>query len=368
MILTSANNPNACTTLAVLVWLCHMDSSTPTASNCLTSAMTSSSPDDSQPLVLPVDDPDAPRVDLRLFSDVTISTPPPPKVLDLCATPSFTKPFSILYSLFRSNELSKRAFHLTTVCIDKNPSNPTVWVYRRKLVDTPEIEQPWQTELAFTASILKSSRKNYQVWEYRRHCIINTETYNVEFEFIDVALAEDAKNYHAWAHRAWLLRQLQQLNRLNSSVVSEQFSAMEWYIRSDVRNNSAWNFRSFLLQTISDSPDHAVTPQSEVDFACDMAALAPRNESPWNYLITLFRQYHVDIFRPLSYANESLSIDAGCIAARRFLVLVGPRQTVEEARKLQEHCTLLANGIDPIRKKYWLMKRQAIESKFCSNL
>lgn len=143
---------------------------------------------------------------------------------------------------------------------------------------------------------------------------------------------------------------------------------MEWYIRSDVRNNSAWNFRFFLLQTISDSFDHGVTPQSEVDFASDMAALAPRNESPWNYLITLFRKYLVDISRPLSYANDCLSIDAGCIAARRFLVLVGPRETVEEARKLQEHCNLLANGIDPIRNKYWLMKREAIESKFCSNL
>ena len=50
--------------------------------------------------------------------------------------------------------------------------------------------------------------KNYQIWHHRR-CIaemlgekLDTDK---EMDFLDSIFASDAKNYHAWSYRLWLV-------------------------------------------------------------------------------------------------------------------------------------------------------------------
>lgn len=282
---------------------------------------------------------------LEEYADVQRVPISPPEILSLSPTAKFTEIFGLLYAMNEAEEFTQRAHRLTTETIKLNATNPTAWMYRRRIARALSTTRPsiWQSELAFTALLLRNSRKNYQAWEYRRHCVEQADSFQSESQFVDVVLELDPKNYHAWAHRTWLV---------HHGILHGQLECSAWYIQSDVRNNSAWNFRWLVTSKVG--------RELEVDFACKMISLAPRNESPWNYLIALSRQ-GLDVSRARSQASHCLVNDAGCIPARRFLILTA---SDEHAEEIFEHCTLLAGGIDTIRKNYWLMKRQEAVNAF----
>lgn len=50
----------------------------------------------------------------------------------------------------------------------------------------------------------------------------------------------DAKNYHVWSYRQWLVRRFELWDQ-------GELEATEKLIDEDVRNNSAWNHRFFLV-------------------------------------------------------------------------------------------------------------------------
>ena len=50
----------------------------------------------------------------------------------------------------------------------------------------------------------------------------------------------DAKNYHVWSYRQWLVRKFNLWD-------DGELEATEKLIDEDVRNNSAWNHRFFLV-------------------------------------------------------------------------------------------------------------------------
>lgn len=281
-------------------------------------------------------------LDALSLSDVPYTVIPQSEVLDLGAPTKFSHVFSLLYTLEAQDELSPRALHLTSEALKLNASNPTTWMYRRRVVKALSCDQPtiWDVELAFTAITIKDSRKNYQAWEHRRYCVETTGKLETEPEFVDVILQLDAKNYHAWAHRAWVVRR---------GFIQGELDVTDWYIQSDVRNNSAWNHRWLVVK--------ATGMEGEVTYACKMAAKAPRNESVWNYLLALSRA-QCDMSQAQCFAKNCLAVDAACTPARRFLVLTSGR---DDAKDVLEHTRLLA-GDDRIRNRYWIMQNKAAQS------
>lgn len=57
------------------------------------------------------------------------------------------------------------------------------------------------------------------------------------------ALADDAKNYHAWAHRQVVVA------AAGDWQAERQY--LEKLLQEDVRNNSAWNQRAFVIRVSS---------------------------------------------------------------------------------------------------------------------
>lgn len=282
---------------------------------------------------------------LEEFADVPYTLMNDGKILSLQPPEEFRHVFSLLYALNERDEMSSRALKLTARAIKLNESNPSAWMYRHRLVKALSTENAsiWETELGFTATILQTSRKNYQVWQHRRYCLQQTGALKQETDFIDVMLDQDAKNYHAWSHRVWLVR---------NGIVEGELDSTAYYIQADVRNNSAWNHR-WVVSGI-------VGRENEVQFACDMVSLAPRNESAWNYLCALTKA-GLDTTQARKLAESTLKIDAGCIPARRFLVLTASN---EQASEVATHCELLAGGIDSIRQKYWNMQKEQAQNVF----
>lgn len=61
-----------------------------------------------------------------------------------------------------------------------------------------------------------------------------------EADFISQMFELDAKNYHVWSYRQWLVRRFGLWDQ-------GELEATDKLIEEDVRNNSAWNHRFFLI-------------------------------------------------------------------------------------------------------------------------
>ena len=60
----------------------------------------------------------------------------------------------------------------------------------------------------------------------------------------------DAKNYHAWQYRQWLLRRF--------DLWEKELQYVDDLIRYDLRNNSAWNQRYYVVSSTTDFPDEVI--------------------------------------------------------------------------------------------------------------
>ena len=196
-------------------------------------------------------------------------------------------------------EYSPRCLRLTEHVISMNPAHYTVWLYRFSIIKMLDLPVP--EEIAWVNEVALQHLKNYQIWHHRHQLIdhyfpqISDSPDKVaalarsETEFLRIMLAEDTKNYHVWSYRQYLARRLH-------NFTPAELAATEAFIDADVRNNSAWSHRFFLVfsdpetttpTSHSTERDPAVPPaivDRELAYARAKIALAPQNQSPWNYL------------------------------------------------------------------------------------
>ncbi|KAK6612347.1 prenyltransferase alpha subunit [Botrytis cinerea] len=165
-------------------------------------------------------------------------------------TDEYAEAMGYLRAVMASKEYSPRVLELTEHIITLNAAHYTVWLYR-----------------ATTLFALSSSVAD-------------------ELAFM---FDEDAKNYHVWSYRQYLVLKLDMFNEA-------ELKSVEDLIRRDVRNNSAWSYRFFLV--FSDPKystkglkanefDEKIPKEivdREIEYAKSATYEAPQNQSSWNYL------------------------------------------------------------------------------------
>ncbi|WFD20154.1 galactose-6-sulfurylase [Malassezia caprae] len=103
-----------------------------------------------------------------------------------------------------------------------------------------------------------------------------------EMKFIEVTLDVDAKNYHTWAYRQWVLSYFGGMGENEHSMSSpgaSQFPQLwdtelaytDMMIRRDIRKDCL-------------GPSMENVREAEIDYALEIVELAPNNASAWNYL------------------------------------------------------------------------------------
>ena len=153
-------------------------------------------------------------------------------------TISYPKSFIIAYDYMRGiwkcKEYSQRTLDLTTICLQLNPANYTVWHYRRQILKNLELDtskESIEIDLMLASKLGGTNPKNYQIWYHRRNLLENIcgsgggvaknnnggddnqqqhddlFKYFVtkELDYIADVLKEDGKNYHAWSYRQWII-------------------------------------------------------------------------------------------------------------------------------------------------------------------
>ncbi|KAF9162075.1 CAAX geranylgeranyltransferase alpha subunit [Mortierella sp. AD011] len=295
---------------------------------------------------------------------------------------AYTKDYSTTMDYFRaicrSEEQSERALELTKIVIEMCPSHYTVWHCRQRLLKA--LNKDLTDELEWIKWMSSENPKSYQIWHHRQVLVdhisavllpassATSETASslitaptipyhelsesqqkaardmvkVELDFIATALEEDSKNYHAWSYRQWVLTHFGQ-----GPWWEEELSYIDGLLEIDVRNNSAWNQRFYIVsagpqgfteeivQREIEILHRAKHPLSEVKEFCEgLVSRVQANLSPFLHSTLL------DI-----YEQEAKE-----------------QKKAESLSKAKSEAALLAEKIDPIRKKYWDWKKTQLDS------
>lgn len=220
-----------------------------------------------------------------------------------------------------------------------------------------------------------------------------------EVEFINKMFEQDAKNYHVWSYRQWLVRRFSlwddKPSTTSSSTKSKtptqsseqaengesasgpegagaaqgELTEIERLLDLDVRNNSAWNHRFFLINGRDEQdPRKSSTEQNtrlrsdpatlsrEIAFAKSAIRKAPQNQSPWNYLRGTLTRAGEPLSSIRGFAEEFASLDEeDKVRSSHALEVVAEVLAAEKGQKEKagKAYDLLAIKFDPIRANYW---------------
>ncbi|KAM7253080.1 hypothetical protein ACFE04_008898 [Oxalis oulophora] len=245
----------------------------------------------------------------------------PNPVVPIAYKPDFAETMDYFRAVYHADERSPRALLLTKEAIHMNPGNYTVWHFRRQILET--LGEDLYKELDFVGQVAKTNSKNYQIcmnvlvwgetdpglvntqfivlgntsrkqrkysfgiiadsWHHRRWLAekLGSDVAINELKFTQKILSVDAKNYHAWSHRQWVL--------LTLGGWEDELTYCDQLLEEDVFNNSAWNQRYFVVTRSPLFGSLEEARSSEKYYAIEAIKTNPQNESPWRYLRGLYK-------------------------------------------------------------------------------
>ncbi|KAF2769328.1 protein prenylyltransferase [Teratosphaeria nubilosa] len=268
-----------------------------------------------------------------------------------------------LRAVMAANDLSRRVLDLTEDLIDMNPAHYTVWLYRAKCLFA--LDADLEQELEWLDEVALGHQKNYQIWHHRFLLLGKlgdgvdgerlAEVVQGERQFVGKMFEMDAKNYHVWSYRQWLVKRF-------GLWEDGELEFTEAMLEKDVRNNSVWNHRWYVVNGREGEAEGGVSGvvdpkirERETEVALKAIARAPQNQSPWNYLrgiarksgmslkhLKKFAELYADLERPDSVKSSfALDLLAEILAEEK------------EEEKAGVALDLLARKYDPVRKNYW---------------
>ncbi|TKA77603.1 hypothetical protein B0A55_03123 [Friedmanniomyces simplex] len=268
----------------------------------------------------------------------------------------YEETMSYLRALMAANEFSPRALDLTEDLIDMNPAHYTVWLYRAQCLFA--LNSDLHEELEWLNETALAHQKNYQIWHHRNLVVDKLGECGGETEFVARMFEKDAKNYHVWSYRQWLVKRFDLWE-------AGELEFTERMLGEDVRNNSAWNHRWFVVNGRAGAAgvgDPEVRAR-EVGFAEEAIGKVAQNQSPWNYLRGIMRRCGKPLAELKGIAEQYASLDRPDAVRSSFaLDLLADILAEEEDGKEQagRALDLLASRYDPIRKNYWAYRKDQL--------
>ena len=331
-------------------------------------------------------------------------------LVQILYTPEYVKATELLRAVMAKGELSPRVLALTEAIIKMNPAHYTVWHYRLETLraikpnDVPrdhwlasvfkeQVNPDFDVSEAFESldglivedyewlnETTKRTAKNYQIWHYRQ-CLQPSGTnshfaqlyYAMERYVVELVLSDDAKNYHAWSHLQWVVKNTPQEFE---STVEEEITYIEWLLSQDVYNNSAWSYRFFIISRAFPSFNEAIT-QTEIHYCQFAITEAPQNESAWNYLVAFYEKFFVGEekekqaqreleefclkFAPIDADEDSLTEEAVYQSTHALEILVSIYEKQKRTGEARKALALLQTYI-PMRKGYWTYRMHQLDN------
>lgn len=188
-----------------------------------------------------------------------------------------------------------------------------------------------------------------------------------EIPFLARMFNIDAKNYHVWSYRHWLVRHF--------SLWDTELPYLDSLLQADIRNNSAWNHRWFIIFARHTDPEkHSIknndaisevpheTFEVEIQYAKAAITKAPQNQSPWLYLRGILRKQGKGLVGIKNFAEQfaDLEKEDEVRSSHALDFLADAYAEEQEKGKSARALELLARRYDPIRKNYWDYRRNQL--------
>lgn len=291
----------------------------------------------------------------------------PTPLAPIAYSDEFKQSIGLLRACMKCEEYSERALAVTAAVIEQNPAHYTAWEYRYQILKAigkdvipkeqwfvADVEPPVVEIGTWLDDICLENPKNYQVWNYRQHLEVpgSLEFYRGEHVFVDMVLADDSKNFHAWSHLKWAVRR----GGIELFNTTEELKYSDGFLEKDVRNNSAWSFRFFVWDNDKDQPLADKDKfDDEVEFVIRKIDLAPQNESAWNYMSGLFARYKRDIaqLEGLCLQYASVKGDLPDINSMYALEMLGDIYAASGKVNEAEEALRRLKTMVPMRSGYW---------------
>ena len=185
-----------------------------------------------------------------------------------------------------------------------------------------------------------------------------------ELPFLATMFSRDAKNYHVWSYRQWLVRHF--------SLWDTELPYIATLLHDDIHNNSAWNHRWFVVFARHIPPDTGTGKDAlavkaepgiverEMEYAKAAIRLAPQNQSPWSYLRGCVRKMEgggLGQLRGFAEGFADVEREEEVRSSHALDLLAEVYAEEEERERAGRVLELLARRYDPIRKNYWDYRR-----------
>lgn len=277
-------------------------------------------------------------------------------IMEIKYTARYEDAFSYFRAMLVKDELSERSFALTADCIELQPSNFSVWYFRRRILR--KLIHHLKNELFYVEKVIENEPKNYQVWHHRKTIVEWLRDASHDKHLTASVLSIDNKNYHAWQHRQWVIKEF--------GLWDGELEFTDAQLAMDLRNNSAWNHRFYIVNQTRRHEDTQWV-EEELKHVYKRIEQLPTNESSWSYLRGLLNT----TFNCLSLHGRSrqfcerLQRDKDCrsphlLAFKLDLIheelVKSPASNSRDRMMLKTQanelcCTL--SEIDKIRSRYW---------------
>ncbi|KAL6309022.1 rab-protein geranylgeranyltransferase [Sparassis latifolia] len=202
----------------------------------------------------------------------------------------------------KNSDWSRNAFDLTTRLLHVCPEFYTIWNYRRNILlygifpnsSPTDVNVILSDDLSLTTSFLKQHPKVYWIWNHRRWCLERVPEgpseadpdgwrksyWNKELFVVEKMLDVDARNFHAWNYRRYVLSSMP-VKRPEQTELAYTTRKIE----SNFSNFSAWHQRSKVLSLLWDAGklDPKKSREYEFDLVKNAMYTDPEDQSVWIY-------------------------------------------------------------------------------------
>ncbi|KAF5389554.1 hypothetical protein D9757_004148 [Collybiopsis confluens] len=271
--------------------------------------------------------------------------------------------------IIKTEEKSQRVLELTEHLIRLNPAHYTAWQYRYETLVATDAN--FENELRLMDELAITHLKTYQVWHHRRLLIMKIRKPDPELGFIAKTFKIDAKNYHTWSYRQWLLAYFN-----NDHLWIGEPDFVDEMLNADIRNNSAWHHRFFVVFQSGlhqGEEDRERVLRRELTYVKQSISLVPNNASAWNYLRGILKHSSIPYARMITFVQPytlpleeqppdlvdlenpppSKGAHLPCALAFEFLADIYETEGGDSILKATELWKSLANEYDVARKRYW---------------
>ncbi|KAK3826487.1 MAG: hypothetical protein JOS17DRAFT_750287 [Linnemannia elongata] len=230
-----------------------------------------------------------------------------------------------LKEIVESNKRDNDALKVTTALLRKSPDYYTIWNVRRTILkegfldnaDDETANKIYTGELEFVQENLKLNPKSYWMWNHRRWCLesMSQPRWDKELAMVGKFLEMDARNFHGWDYRRYIIRQLDLKDKEAKDKMLDraqsEFDFTTTKIHQNFSNYSAWHNRSTLLGKLAEDmsrEEREAIVDNEFDLVKNAIYTDPEDQSAWLYELWLIGREersisilgaHVISFHPL---------------------------------------------------------------------